>query len=106
MDSITPTEPLQPLPVPDRIWGYITMDFVEGLPKSQGKDSITVLVDRLSKYGNFVALSHPYTAKQVATVFICEVVRLHGSQSQSYRIEIKSSLVTSGSSYSRVREPS
>lgn len=41
------------------------MDFVEGLPKSQWKDSIMVVVDKLSKYKHFVALSHPYNAKHV-----------------------------------------
>jgi len=54
------------------------MDFILGLPKSKGFDTILVIVDRLSKYAHFILLKHPYTAKKVAIIFAKEIVRLHG----------------------------
>ena len=54
------------------------MDFVEGLPKVNGKSIILMVVDRFSKYAHFIALSHPYTASSVARVFFIDIVRLHG----------------------------
>ncbi|GJW26685.1 retrotransposon-related protein, partial [Tanacetum coccineum] len=68
---------LQPLPIPERIWSDISMDFIVGLPKSQGKTIIFMVVDRLSKYAHFVAPSHPYTAS-VAQAFLDSVYKLHG----------------------------
>ena len=36
-----------------------------------------MVVDRFSRYGQFLALKHPYTAKIVTDLFVKEVVRLH-----------------------------
>lgn len=64
-----PAGMLAPLPVPTAPWQDLTMDFVEGLPKSEGYDAIMVVVDRLTKFAHFVPLCHPFNAAQVARVF-------------------------------------
>ncbi|GKC79196.1 reverse transcriptase [Tanacetum coccineum] len=46
--------------------------------KSQGKSIIFVVVDRLSKYAHFMALSHPYTASSMAQAFLDLVYKLDG----------------------------
>ena len=64
--------------IPDAIWSDISMDFIEGLPKSHGWEAILVVVDRVSKYAHFLTLKHSYTAKTVVEVFVKEVMKLHG----------------------------
>ncbi|CAH9076095.1 unnamed protein product [Cuscuta europaea] len=69
---------LQPLPIPDQAWSHISTYLIEGLPKSHGKDVILVVVDRLTKFGHFIPLSHPFTAHTVARVFLDTIFKLHG----------------------------
>jgi hypothetical protein len=54
------------------------MDFVDGLPKSQGKSVIFVVVDRLTKYSHFMALKHPYSTISIAQEFFEHIFKLHG----------------------------
>jgi hypothetical protein len=68
---------LQPLPIPSAPFIDINMDFVEGLPKSEGKDVILVVVNHFSKYAHCMALSHPYFASEVAKIFMNNVYKLH-----------------------------
>ena len=65
-DTIKPAGLLQPLPISDKPWLDISMDFITSLPKSHGYDVILVVVDRLAKFVHFMPLSHPYTTTKVA----------------------------------------
>ncbi|XP_075074667.1 uncharacterized protein LOC142162239 [Nicotiana tabacum] len=69
---------LQPLLIPESAWSNISMDFIEGLTKSQGKSIIWVVVDRLTKYAHFIGLSHPYFANELAKIFMEQLYNLHG----------------------------
>lgn len=69
---------LNPLEVPDMAWSHISMDFIEGLPKSRGKEVILVVVDRFTKYAHFLSLSHPYSVQQVVQTFMDNIFKLHG----------------------------
>ena len=55
------------------------MDFIIGLPKSKGHNFIMVVVDCLTKYAHFIALSHPFTASIVEKVVLENIQKLHGT---------------------------
>ena len=55
------------------------MDFVVDLPRTQKQyDSIWVIVDRLTKFANFIPVKSTYSADEYARIFIDEIVCLHG----------------------------
>ena len=68
---------LQPLVIPYTPWSSISMDFVEGLPKSLRHDVVMVEVDRLTKYVHFILLSQLYIAVKVASLFMAHIFKLH-----------------------------
>ncbi len=69
---------LQPIPIPTQAWQLISMDFIEALPRSEGKDTILIVVDKFTKYAHFIALSHPYSAQDVSKLFLDHFYKLHG----------------------------
>ena len=71
---------LQPLSIPEWKWERITMDFVTGLPRTQGgHDAIWVIVDRLTKSAHFIATNNTYSLERYARLYVDEIVRLHGA---------------------------
>lgn len=102
VETISPLGLVQPLPIPQRVWTYISMDFIVGLPLCKGKSVILAVVDRLSKCAHFIAMSHPYTTIIVAHVFI-DNVNYMACQVQWLVIEILSLSVPFGENCSNYK---
>ncbi|KAI2655590.1 Transposon Tf2-6 polyprotein [Labeo rohita] len=75
---LPPAGLLRPLPIPSRPWSHIALDFITGLPTSQGNNTILTIVDRFSKAAHFVALPKLPTARETADLLVQHVFRLHG----------------------------
>jgi transposase InsO family protein len=70
---------LQPLRILEWKWDDISMDFIVGLPMTARKfDSISVIVDRLSKSAHFIPVNTKYRVEKYAKIYIARVLCLHG----------------------------
>lgn len=96
---------LQPLPIPCQVWADITMEFIEELPPSNGKNTIFVVVEPLSKSAHFLTWSHPYTTKIVVKEFVEVegIINLRGMQ-KSIVSDRESILITFGVNSSKFLE--
>jgi transposase InsO family protein len=79
---------LQPLPVAQRPWDSITMDFITKLPLSEEPstgifyDSVLVVVDRLTKFCYYIPYQEATEAEQMAYIFYDRIFRDHGLPSE------------------------
>lgn len=54
------------------------MDFIEKLYRSDTEDTTLVIVDKFTKYCNFIAFSQPFATQKIPRIFLDQVYRLHG----------------------------
>ncbi|KAL0186270.1 hypothetical protein M9458_017940, partial [Cirrhinus mrigala] len=69
---------LQPLPVPQRPWSHVAVDFVTDLSPSNGYTTILSVVDRFSKACRFIPLPKLPSAMKTAEALCNWVFRLYG----------------------------
>ena len=69
---------LKQLPIPERPWNSISMDFIEKLLLSSGFDTILVIVDWLTKQAIFIPAHDTITSVDLARLFVLHVFSKHG----------------------------
>lgn len=69
---------LQPLPVPERPWSHIALDFITDLPVSQGNMVVLTVIDRFSKACRLIPLPKLPTALDTAEAMCNWVFRFYG----------------------------
>ncbi|XP_052882710.1 uncharacterized protein LOC108458808 [Gossypium arboreum] len=61
------------------------MEFVIGLPLAPNKkDSVWVVVDRLTKSAHFILVRTDFSVQKLAKLYISEIVRLHGKLHEAF----------------------
>ncbi len=73
-----PAGKLLPLPVPNRPWSHLGVDFVTDLSTSEGNTCILVVVDRFSKSCRLIPLKNLPTAMETADQMFNHVFRYFG----------------------------
>ncbi|KAH0603597.1 uncharacterized protein H6S33_007256, partial [Morchella sextelata] len=69
---------LRPLPIPEQPWQEVSMDFVTGLPESEGYDAIMVVVDRLTKMRHLLPCNTTVNSEDVTQLYLRNIWKLHG----------------------------
>ena len=69
---------LQPLEIAQHPWESLSWDFIGGLPLIRDLNEILVVVDRFTKQAHFIPTKDTLTAEDLATLFISNIVRIHG----------------------------
>src|SRR3984893_9228171 len=69
---------LKQLPIPEKPWNSISMDFIEQLPESSGFTTILVVVDRFTKQGIFIPMTNEVNSAELAHLFVLHVFSKHG----------------------------
>jgi transposase InsO family protein len=69
---------LKPLPIPERAWRDISMDFITHLPPSQDYDAILVIVDRLTKMRHLIPCKATCNSAETARLYLHYAWKLHG----------------------------
>ena len=70
---------LQPLPIPNRPWESIAMDFIFGLPRTQtGNDGIWTIICRFSKHAHFIPVRKTIKPNHMAKIFMQNIFKYHG----------------------------
>ena len=65
---------LQPIPILTQPFKVVTMDFIGELPKSQGHNTIFILICKLTKYAYFIPCTTDMTEKKTARLFFNKIV--------------------------------
>ncbi|KAL0165965.1 hypothetical protein M9458_037809, partial [Cirrhinus mrigala] len=73
-----PAAKLHPLPIPNRPWSHLGVDFITDLPSSDGNTCILVIVDRFSKFCRLLPLKGLPTAMETAECLFNHVFRYYG----------------------------
>ena len=68
---------LRPNQVPERLWQYISVDFITKLPMSKGHDLILVVYDRFLKISHFVATTEKTTVEGLVRLSRDNMWKLH-----------------------------
>ncbi len=73
-----PSGKLLPLPVPNRPWSHLGVDFITDLPASDGNTCVLVVIDRFSKSCRLLPLKGLPTAMETAMLMFNHIFRYYG----------------------------
>ena len=77
---------LQQLPIPERPWHSVSMDFIEQLPISSNFTAILVIVDRFTKQALFLPTTDQVTSEEVVQLYFKNVFACHGVPAHHVRL--------------------